>query len=101
MGSCIVLKKIPGALSRQALSKCGRITASAISLITMVNVRFSVAISKSDRMASPRRTELKPSHQWVASRSANGVGSIPPPLRTKSASPVKSLNRRSAFDTVG
>ena len=68
MGSCIVLKKIPGALFRQALIKCGSITASAISLITTVNVRFSVAMSKSDRIASPRRTEFKPSHQWDASR---------------------------------
>ena len=56
-----------------------------------MNVRLSVAILKFDRMASPRRTELKPSHQWVASRSAKGVGSIPLPLRTKSASPVNLL----------
>jgi hypothetical protein len=34
-----------------------------------VNVRLSVALSKPERMASPRRMELKPSHQWLASRS--------------------------------
>ena len=79
----------------------GRMIASAMSVITMVNSRRLDKGSNSPRMSSPCSSKAK---AWLIRRamvSASGVGMTPPGQRTKIRSPKCARRSRNAWLTVG
>src|SRR5271163_1890878 len=90
-----------GAVTRQASRSCGRIIASAISVISNEKSRRSRTGVKPSLSAEPRRIETIPLDQYGAKRSARGVGTMVCPPRMKRASCICDRNLLRAFEMVG